>query len=57
MKCPHCDYEDSVDVIGGEGGFYWGHLQRVSGEYRGQDIVMMANMYGCPSCCKVFINK
>ena len=58
MKCPHCDYEyrwdsKSESYIGSEGEFY--HLAIEMKRTIHHGFSDTSDMYGCPSCRKVFI--
>ena len=61
MKCPHCDYEDESygddgTILGNEGGFFKLSLRMEQPEddnyYR-----RYADLFGCPSCNKTFIER
>lgn len=64
MECPHCLYKDRVWVpsLNGNSGNY---SKNMFGKFYGTNIVMYGdaeeleaprkNLYGCPSCNKIFM--
>lgn len=59
MKCPHCDYqhgysvEENSDIKSEHGKFY--QLSNLVKMERPDTYEKQLNLYGCPSCKKVFM--
>ena len=59
MKCPHCNYENSCDeenIYSGLGHFFSMPISLERKNSWDGDIEE-AYLFGCPKCCKTFIDK